>query len=96
MSKNRFILIFVLSLLLACQSIVFAKTQAPPLPQKPDLPQLLPPNLEIEQALSAGPETIRENTTVYILERGGYIKAQQGTNGFTCIVRRMGVTPFSL
>ena len=57
------------------------------------LPELLPSDLEMELALSAAPEHLRGDASVYILKRGGYEKVKQGTNGFTCIVRRSGVTP---
>ncbi|MFQ5638362.1 MAG: hypothetical protein ACE5IR_10260 [bacterium] len=52
------------------------------------LPELLPRALEMELALSAAPAHLRAEATVYILQRGGYVKAQEGSNGFTCIVLR--------
>ena len=39
-------------------------------------------------ALSAGPEHLRKEASVYVLERNGFVKAKEGTNGFTCIVNR--------
>lgn len=58
-----------------------------------DLPELLPRDLEVAFALSAAPEHLRAEATVYALERGGYVVAQRGSNGFSCLVRRRGVTP---
>ena len=55
---------------------------------KSALPKLLPRQQEIEMALSAAPEQLRAAATVYVLERGGYVKARAGTNGFTCLVHR--------
>ena len=62
-----------------------------PAPSQDGLPILLPRAQEIEMALSAGPEAIRQNATVYVLERGkGFVKARAGTNGFSCLVLREG------
>jgi hypothetical protein len=52
------------------------------------LPQLLSREKEIAMALSAAPEHLRQEAAVYVLERNGYVKARESTNGFTCIVNR--------
>jgi len=52
------------------------------------LPELLPPEKEIELALSAAPEHLRKGAGVYMLERNGFVKVRDSTNGFTCIVNR--------
>jgi len=52
------------------------------------LPELLPPEKEIELALSAAPEHLRKGAGVYVLERNGFVKVRDSTNGFTCIVNR--------
>jgi hypothetical protein len=52
------------------------------------LPELLPREKEIELALSAAPEHLRKAAGVYVLERNGFVKARESTNGFTCIVNR--------
>ena len=57
------------------------------------LPELLPKSLEKELALSAAPQHLRQDASVYLLKRGGYVLDRQGSNGFTCLVRRAGVTP---
>jgi hypothetical protein len=52
------------------------------------LPELLPREKEIELALSAAPEHLRQGAAVYVLERNGFVKVRESTNGFTCIVNR--------
>jgi hypothetical protein len=52
------------------------------------LPELLLPEKEIELALSAAPEHLRKGAGVYVLERNGFVKVRDSTNGFTCIVNR--------
>lgn len=52
------------------------------------LPELLPRRKEIELALSAAPEHLRKGAAVYVLERDGFVKVRDSTNGFTCIVNR--------
>lgn len=53
----------------------------------------LPPDLEIRLALSGLPEHLRENATAYVKGPDGYRIGQEGDNGFSCLVRRRGVTP---
>lgn len=60
-----------------------------------DVPQattliFLPQGQEIELALSAGPEHLRLDATVYVFGKNGYQKAHSGKNGFTCMVNRDG------
>lgn len=52
--------------------------------------ELLPWEREIELAVSAAPEHLRKEATVYVFGRGGYEKARVGRNGFTCLVNRDG------
>jgi len=52
------------------------------------LPEYLPEELEIELALSAGPEVIRKDASVMVLTESGYKKVKEGTNGFLCLVVR--------
>jgi len=49
---------------------------------------LLPRALEIELALSAAPKHLRDQATVWALDRSGYTIARKGTNAFACIVSR--------
>lgn len=55
---------------------------------KPNLVPILDREREIEMALSAAPEHLRKDATVYALERGGFVKAKEGANGFSCLVTR--------
>lgn len=48
----------------------------------------IPPEQQIQLALSAAPPEISRHATVYVLESKGYVKARTGTNGFTCLVER--------
>ena len=52
------------------------------------LPELLPREKEVELALSAAPEHLRKGAAVYVLERDGFVKIRESTNGFTCVVNR--------
>ena len=49
---------------------------------------LLPRGLEIELALSAAPKHLRDDATVWVLDKSGYAIARQGSNAFTCVVSR--------
>ena len=48
----------------------------------------LPREERIKLAESAAPPSISGSATVYVLERSGYEKVREGTNGFTCFVDR--------
>ena len=48
----------------------------------------LPREEKIKLAESAAPLEISGKATVYVLERTGYEKVREGTNGFTCFVDR--------
>lgn len=71
-------------LLFASSLAVFAQTDAP----KPAYDFSLPRETRIELAKSAAPPEISGKATVYLLERTGYVKVQDGTNGFSCLVDR--------
>jgi len=45
---------------------------------------------EVELALSAGPEHLRAEATVYVFGDGGYVRVRDGSNGFSCLVNRDG------
>lgn len=81
--------------LLVCGYIGSASAQSVPYDAKGPssassqlLPELLPREKEIELALSAVPEHLRAGAGVYVLERNGFVKVRESTNGFTCIVNR--------
>ena len=51
-------------------------------------PELMDRAVEIEEALAAGPASIREEAGVYVLTGDGYELARESGNGFHCIVGR--------
>jgi len=53
----------------------------------------LPRKERIKLAESAAPPEISGKATVYLLERSGYVKVREGSNGFACFVDRQ--TPFN-
>jgi hypothetical protein len=57
--------------------------------QPKQVPQL-PRDLEIELALNAAPQHLRDDAAVLVLESAGFVKAREGKNAFTCLVSRMG------
>jgi hypothetical protein len=63
---------------------VLAQTDMP----KPAYDFSLPREERIKLAESAAPPEISGKATVYVLERTGYVKVREGTNGFTCFVDR--------
>lgn len=52
------------------------------------LPDFLPRDREIALAESAGPPAVAKAASIYVLERGGFALAREGTNGFACLVTR--------
>lgn len=54
---------------------------------------ILPADLEVELASSALPSHMRAEATVYRFTDNGYVVAQEGTSGFSCLTRQIGVTP---
>ena len=57
-------------------------------PPKPTYDFSLPREERIKLAESAAPPEISGNATVYLLERSGYVKVREGSNGFSCFVDR--------
>jgi hypothetical protein len=62
----------------------FAQTEMP----KATYDFSLPREEKIKLAESAAPPEISGKATVYILERSGYVKVRDGSNGFSCFVDR--------
>jgi hypothetical protein len=62
----------------------FAQTETP----KATYDFSLPREEKIRLAESAAPPEISGRATVYILERTGYVKVRDGSNGFSCFVDR--------
>ena len=61
---------------------------------KPAYDFSMPRGDRLKLAESAAPAELSSKATVYLLERNGYVKARDGTNGFSCIVDRQ--TPWNL
>jgi hypothetical protein len=61
---------------------------------KPAYDFSLPREERIKIAESAAPPEISGKATVYLLERTGYVKIREGTNGFSCFVDRQ--TPLNM
>jgi len=64
-------------------------TQTADAPLKPAYDFSLPREERIHLAESAAPAEISGKATVYVLERTGYEKVREGTNGFLCFVDRL-------
>ncbi len=72
-----------------------APTQtAPTEALKPSYDFSLPKEERIKLAESAAPPEVSGSATVYLLERTGYVKVRDGSNGFSCIVDRQ--SPYNL
>jgi len=71
-------------ILLGVSSTAFAQTGPP----KAKYDFSLPREERIKLAESAAPQEISGKATVYVLERTGYVKVREGTNGFSCFVDR--------
>jgi hypothetical protein len=56
---------------------------------------LTTPAAEAALARSAAPASISDQATVLVLTKEGYQTVAQGTNGFTCLVERSWMSPFT-
>jgi hypothetical protein len=83
----RMLLAFIL---LGSTNAAFAQTETP----KAAYDFSLPREERIKLAKSAAPPEISDHATVYALDKTGYVKVQDGTNGFSCFVDRQ--TPLNL
>jgi len=63
---------------------LFAQATLP----KPAYDMSLPRTQKITLAKSAAPPEISDKATVYVLDSTGYVKVQDGSNGFSCFVDR--------
>ncbi len=88
--KNRMRTILAFSFLIGSRLLSLAQSDVP----KPAYDFSLPKEERIKLAESAAPEEISSKATVYLLERTGYTKVRDGSNGFSCIVDRQ--TPWNL
>jgi hypothetical protein len=71
-------------ILFSVQSAAFAQADKP----KATYDFSLPREEKIKLAESAAPPEISGKATVYILERSGYVKVRDSSNGFSCFVDR--------
>ncbi|MGC2110915.1 MAG: hypothetical protein WA655_15445 [Candidatus Korobacteraceae bacterium] len=69
--------------------VAMGQTEMP----KPAYDFSLPREDRIQLAETAAPKEISSKATVYLLERTGYVKIRDGTNGFSCLVDRQ--TPWN-
>ena len=67
-----------------CSTVAAAQTEA----TKPAYDFSLSREARIALAESAAPPEISGQASVYLLERNGYVRVREGTNGFTCFVDR--------
>jgi hypothetical protein len=51
---------------------------------------LIPRDLEIRLAVNALPNPLRDDASILVMEKSGYVLAKTGTNPFTCMVSRRG------
>jgi hypothetical protein len=68
--------------------LVYACASLAQNPKEQIIPELLPRDQEMKLALSAAPAHLREAAGVYVLEKNGFVKVRDTSNGFTCIVNR--------
>ena len=100
MQSQKFKFLMPILALVCCAGfLLIAAGQTPP--QKAnksgDGQELIPRDEEIALALSAAPEHLRQDATVYVLERNRYVKVREGSNGFSCLVVRFGnmIAPYA-
>ena len=87
--KGRIMNKALLSVPVLAGGLMFAQ----PNPPKPAYDFSLPQPDKIKLAESAAPPEVSGDATVYVLERTGYVKAREGSNGFSCFVDRQ--TPWN-
>lgn len=78
------------ALLLAFSWAAWGQSEMP----KPAYDFSLPRDQRIRLAEAAAPEEVSGKATVYLLEKTGYVKIRDGSNGFSCLVDRQ--TPWNL
>jgi len=75
---------FGTTVVIAASFMMWAQSDVP----KPAYDFSLPRAERIQLAESAAPPEVSGEATVYLLERSGYVKVREGTNGFSCLVDR--------
>ena len=94
MNRPRFVLLLpalaiAMLPLLAKPEAQFQYAKMAPLSQ-----YMMERNAEIALARTAAPPAISRNAAVLVLTSRGYVVAENGRNGFTCIVERRWMPPF--
>lgn len=79
---------FALLMLLPCALTAQSGNNDPVVAAMTALNVVLPRDAEVQLALSAAPEHLRAEATVYVYGRRGYERVRAGSNGFTCLVNR--------
>ena len=74
----------IIGLLIATNASAFAQAEKP----KSAYDFSMPREERIKLAESAAPVEISGKATVYVLEKTGYVKVRDGSNGFSCFVDR--------
>ncbi|HTU83621.1 MAG TPA: hypothetical protein VMF61_15945 [Candidatus Acidoferrales bacterium] len=96
MNQPRIVVAAMAVISLAGGAIRPAWAIAAPYAQMAPLNRYLMPNRqrEIDLARSAAPPSISRRATVLVLDAHGYSTAEEGTNGFTCVVERSWTKSF--
>ncbi len=76
--------LLVVAVLIGTNGVAFAQAEKP----KAAYDFSLPREERIRLAESAAPVEISGKATVYVLEKSGYVKVRDGSNGFSCFVDR--------
>lgn len=76
---------------LSISSVAIAQVPFETLPKVMDAS--MPREQQISIALSAGPQEVASNATVYVLGPKGYEIARQGSNGVSCLIGRHFIKP---
>jgi len=94
---RRFLFVVGLLLAAAFTTPTSGRTAGVPYPQMGPLGRYLMTDrqAEIELARTGAPPAISHNATVLVLTTRGYETARRGSNGFTCLVERSWMSPFS-
>jgi hypothetical protein len=74
--------------MMAARAVFASLLLALPLRAQTSLAPLLPRDRELALARSAAPAELSGGATIYVLQRGGHVKAIEGTNGAACMVAR--------
>jgi hypothetical protein len=81
-------------LLVAAGAGLAAQDKPAPYPKMAPLEQyMMERNAEIALARTAAPPAVSDKAEVLVLEKNGYVRAAEGSNGFVCLVQRSWFSP---